>query len=309
MKIQDLMSQVAAQISEMLVAKRTLSWSCPWTGGNFNSMPLRHTGEPYRGANVLILWARALSQGYTSPFWMTFKQAQALGACVKKGEKAAHVVYYGRFEKEVKNAAGDAEKQKFAVMRSYAVFNADQIEGLPEKYHPTAPAPVADTFEAHAGAEAFVKNTGANVIQTLSSRAYYSLTLDQIHTPLPTQFASPAAYYGTILHELVHWTGAEARCNRPLGGRHGEDAYATEELVAEIGAAFLCVALGVTPAVREDHAAYVGSWLKRLKDDPREIFRAAAAAQKAVDFLQGLQPGAVAAEEEEAEAEALLVEA
>jgi antirestriction protein ArdC len=255
----------------------TLPWLKPWKatagvsgGGMF---PCNHiSGRSYSGVNVMILWSRAFS----SNRWMTYKQAQSVGATVRKGEKGTQIVFASPRKYEDK-ATG--EEKSYFFLKAYYVFNLDQIDGLPAQ--PVA-APVTEV-ERHATADAFIRATGARILHQ-GNEAYYHPTLDHIAMPVIGAFETPAHYYGTALHELIHWTGAKARLDRTFGKRFGDDNYAAEELVAEIGAAYACAHLGIEGKLR--HADYVASWLKVLKADKRAIFAAASAASKAADHLR-----------------------
>jgi antirestriction protein ArdC len=272
----------------------TRPWIKPWTaaaGTTTTIRPLRYDGTPYRGINVLILWSEAAERGYISSTWMTYRQAHALGAQVRKGERGTTVVYAKTIERaEDDPATGDETITRIPLLRAYTVFNTDQIEGLPA-LTPVLPSAVTESVPARIErADAFIAATGATIVHR-SNRACYIPSADRIEMPPYMQFidtsTSSAAegYYVTLLHELVHWTSPVHRCNRDLGKRFGDNAYAREELVAEIGAALLCAELGIALEPRPDHAAYLASWLTVLKADKRAIFNAAALAQKAVDWL------------------------
>lgn len=258
----------------------TPPWRQPWTGGRMGAhFPLRHMGEEYRGINVLMLWATAASKGYVSARWMTYRQAQELGGQVRKGEKSATVVKYGTIDRE----GDDGEERVVPYCRAYRVFNADQVEGLPEAYYirPDPPRDLGTTTDPRL--EAFFAATGAMIITSEDPRAYYELSRDRIHMPPIATFFSASGYYGTLAHELTHWTGSDARLAR-IKRFADRKAYAFEELVAEIGACMLGVRLGVEPQF-DQSGAYVEGWLAALKEDKRAIFRAASEAQKAVDFI------------------------
>jgi antirestriction protein ArdC len=271
----------------------TRSWIKPWTTSTEHAAaarPLRHDGTPYRGVNVLILWSEAIEHGYTSATWMTYRQAQALGAQVRKGEHGATVVY----AKTIERAEGDSDTGKETVeriplLRAYTVFNTEQIEGLPTQLG-VRPKVIEPTSSKIDRADAFIAATKATIVHK-GNRACYFPSADRIEMPPYRQFidtpTSSAAegYYATLLHELIHWTSPKHRCDRDIGKRFGDNAYAREELVAEIGAALLCADLGIALEPRPDHAAYLASWLTVLKSDKRAIFAAAAMAQKAVDWL------------------------
>jgi antirestriction protein ArdC len=266
----------------------TPPWRKPWTGGTAAAcLPLRHTGEAYKGINVLMLWATAHVKGYTSPRWMTFKQALELGGCVKKGEKAAKSVFYGSIEREDDNALdGDPTKQHIRFAKTNNVFNSDQIDDLPNDYY-VLPDPPRDLgTKSDPDLEAFFAATGAEIITSEDPRAYYSPSKDHIHMPPIATFYQASAYYGCLSHETVHWAcGAKRLATQKTNSSRKE--YAFDELVAEIGACFLAVQLGVEPHL-DQSAAYIEGWLTALKSDKELIFKAAAEAQKAVDLITDL---------------------
>jgi antirestriction protein ArdC len=271
-----------------------LPWQKPWNGGDgidHITRPLRHTGEPYNGVNILLLWDEAATKGFCNPTWMTFKQAEEYGGKVKKGEKAAFVVYANKLTKtETDEATGADVERQIPFLRGYHVFNVEQIEGLPEKFALPAKPAIQTTVGRLERVEYFIRNTGAEIRHGGDS-AHYSEILDQIHLPSIDAFKDRESYYATLAHEATHWTKHETRLNRDFGRvKWGDEGYAKEELVAEIGSAFLCADLGITPETREDHAAYIGNWLKILKNDRKFIFSAAAHATRAVEYLKGLQP-------------------
>jgi len=272
----DLYQTVTNSIIEQIEGG-TLPWLKPWkstTGVKGGAMfPCNHiTGRPYSGVNVMILWGRA----FTSNRWMTFKQAQSIGATVRKGEKGTQIVFAKPMT--ITDKATGEEKQIY-MLRAYYVFNLDQIDGVPA----AAPAAPVSEIERHAAADAFISATGA-LIRHQGNEAYYTPSLDHIVLPEARAFETSAHYYATSLHELIHWTGAKHRLDRTFGKRFGDGDYAAEELVAEIGAAFTCAHLGIEGKLR--HADYVASWLKVLKADKKAIFTAASAASKAADFLR-----------------------
>jgi antirestriction protein ArdC len=267
-------------------------WVKPWhadpTAGSINR-PLRANGTPYQGVNVLLLWGEAVEKGYAAPFWMTFKQAAGIGAQVRKGEHGALVVYADRITRSETDTTGEAVEKEICFMKAYTVFNVEQIDGLPAHYF-AASLPRPEARQRIAAAEAFFAGTGAD-IRTGGNHAFYSPTGDFIQLPPFEAFRDAESHAATLAHELTHWTRHPSRLDRDFGRqRYGDAGYAREELVAEMGAAFLCADLGLTPETREDHAAYIASWLEVLNHDPRFIFTAASAAQRAVDFLHGLQP-------------------
>jgi antirestriction protein ArdC len=288
---QDIYTRVATRILAEL-EKGVRPWIKPWSvehAAGRITRPLRHNGIPYRGVNVLLLWGEALEKGYAAPLWMTYKQSQELGAQVRKGEHGSLVVFADRFTKTETNDQGESVEHAIPFMKGYTVFNVEQIEGLPAHCYaqPVNPLPLCERIEH---ADRFVTATGA-AIHHGGNQAYYAPSRDMIQLPPFEAFKDKESYYSTALHELTHWTKHETRLVRDLGRhRFGDAGYAREELVAELGSAFLCADLGITPDIREDHAAYLGHWLKILQNDTRAIFSAVAHAQRAADFLQQLQP-------------------
>lgn len=244
------------------------------------------TGKRYQGINIVNLWASAFLRGYSSPQWGTFRQWAEKGQYVRKGEKASLVIFYKEFSVEPVFEDEDDDGRR-RVARASAVFNADQIEGYELPVEGPLPGPV----ERLVTADAFVCATQAR-IEHGGSRAYYRPDTDHIQMPDEGLFTGTGTmtrtegYYATLVHELVHWTGAEKRLNRQFGKRFGDVAYAAEELVAELGAAFLCAELGITQEVRPDHAQYLAHWLKLLKEDSRALTTAAAKASEASAFLR-----------------------
>ena len=251
------------------------------------------SGNTYQGINVLALWVEAQANAYSSNIWGTYRQWAEKGAQVKKGEKSSHVVFYKEITVASEAEDEDSHTQLFA--KATPVFNADQVEGWvdPEPVR-AAPALPIDLIPQ---AEAFLASTGAT-IRHGGSQAYYDPGNDLIQVPAREAFvgsptsSSTESYYSTLCHELTHWTGIKTRCDRDLKGRFGSESYAMEELVAEIGAAFLCAELGIATEPRVDHAQYLANWLKVLKDDKRAVFTAASAASRAAVFLKGLQDSA-----------------
>jgi antirestriction protein ArdC len=287
--------RVTAKIIHGLEAG-TRPWIKPWietANSNPAVRPYRHDGQLYRGINTLILWSEAIERSYQSSCWMTYRQAQALGAQVRKGETATTIVYAGQVGSTDKDAEpGDDPKPGARFLRPYSVFNTEQIDELPDQMQietssDQAPSDITIRIER---ADAFIAATGAN-IRSGGNRACYIPSVDRIDMPIygrfidtPTSTAAES-YYSTLLHEIVHWTSPPHRCDRKLGKRFGDQIYAGEELIAELGAAFLCADLDISVQTRPDTAAYIASWLKILRADNRAIFTAAALAQKAVDWL------------------------
>lgn len=300
---EDVYSRVTARIVAEL-EQGTRPWLKPWSATHADgriTLPLRSNGKAYRGVNVLLLWGEAIARGYSCPMWMTYKQAQELGGQVRKGETGSLVVYANSVTKTETDDKGEEHERSIPFMKGYTVFNVEQVDGLPAHFYgkPEHPLPEAQRIEA---AERFAQHTGAT-IRHGGNRAFYAPSLDFVQLPPFEAFKDPESYYGTQTHELVHWTGHKSRLDRNFenGHRFGSEGYAFEELVAELGAAFLCAELGITPEPREDHAAYLASWLKVLKGDKRAIFSAAAHAQRAADYLLSLQPAAAGNLAEEGE--------
>jgi antirestriction protein ArdC len=251
--------------------------------------PLRSNGIPYQGINVLMLWSEAVTKGYASPIWMTFRQAKELDAHVRKDECGTLVVYADKLVRSETDAdSGEAVEHTVPFMKGYTVFNTEQIDGLPAHYC-ARPEASPGGVPRIARADAFFAATGASIVHG-GSKACYAISADSIQMPCIDFFESAESYYATLAHESTHWTRHESRLNRDFGRkRFGDAGYAMEELVAELGAAFLCADLALTPEVRQDHAAYIASSIKVFKNDTRAIFTAASHAQRAADFLHGLQ--------------------
>jgi antirestriction protein ArdC len=267
-------------------------WMKPWSGAHAAgriTRPLRGNGIPYQGINVLMLWGAAMEKGYSAPIWLTFKQALALGGSVRKGERGSLVVFASSFTRtEANEATGEESERDIPFLKGYTVFNAEQIDGLPAHFLAPA-APRLDPVQRIAHAETFFAATGANVRHG-GDRAYYRISTDDVQLPHFETFRDAESYYATLAHELTHWTRHPSRLNREFGRkRFGDEGYAMEELVAELGAAFVCADLDLTPEPRPDHAAYIANWLTVLKNDKRAIFTAASFAQRAADFLSSPQ--------------------
>ena len=289
-------TDIYTRITDQIIAhleKGVKPWTQPWHAGHAAgpvSRPLRHNGQPYAGINIVTLWATAMERGFAAPIWMTFKQAKELGAHVRKGEKSSPVVYCNTMVKtEMDEQTGEEEERAIPFLKGYNVFNVEQIEGLPA--HFTAPAaPQLNPDQRIAAADAFFEATGAEIRHGGASACYIP-SQDVIRMPEFETFRDAESYYATLAHECTHWTRHESRLNRDFGRKQfGDAGYAREELVAELGAAFLCADLGITLEDREDHAAYIASWLEVLKGDKRAVFTAAAHAQRAADYLHGCQP-------------------
>ena len=294
----DLYTRITNRIMAELEAG-TRPWLKPWNAeypAGRITRPLRHNGMAYHGINVITLWLTAAARGYASPIWLTYNQAQALGAQVRKGEQGELVVYANQMTRTETSETGEETTRAIPFLKGYTVFNAEQIDKLPP--HFTAPAaPTLDPVARIAGAETFFACTKAD-IRHGGNEAYYAISVDRVQMPPFETFRDAEAYYATLAHECTHWTRHETRLNRDFGRkRWGDEGYAAEELVAELGSAFLCADLGLTLEPRTDHASYVATWLRALKNDKRAIFTAAGHAERAAGFLHGLQSEAATAAE------------
>lgn len=282
---------VYATITNKIIAdleKGQLTWRKPWSSEHLAEnvcRPLRWNDVPYTGINTIFLWAIAAEKGFQSPYWMTFKQATDMKAHVKKGEKASPVVYADKMVKSETNDNGEDKLKSIPFLKTYSVFNASQIEGLPESFYKVPEPKITNGENRIAELEQFFKDTKAD-IRTGGARAYYSQGTDHIQMPPFESFHEAKSYYATLAHELTHWTKHPTRLDRDFGRtKWGDEGYAKEELVAELGSCFLASDLGFEPETTEQHAAYIQSWLKALKDDKKLIFSAASHASKAVEFL------------------------
>lgn len=289
MSRENLYERVTARVIAQIEAG-TKPWLQPWKAEHAAgriTRPLRANGQPYNGINILTLWDAAQTAGYSCPIWLTYNQAQELGGQVRKGERSSRVVYASTFRKTELTDAGELESD-IPFLKEYCVFNAEQCDGLPAEYSELQPVH-ATPLERLESVEHFVRNTRAT-IEHGGNQAAYVISRDVVKMPDLQTFRDRESYYATALHELTHWTRHESRLQRDFGRkRFGDEGYAMEELVAELGSAFLCADLAITPEDRDDHAAYLASWLKVLKNDNRAIFTAASAASKACEFLHSLQ--------------------
>ena len=245
------------------------------------SLPRRWTGESYQGINVLMLWLAAAERGFTSSRWFTYRQARKVGGQVRRGERSTRVVYF-----ETKTRRNDEDEEvHHRILKRYSVFNADQIDNLPPELQIDISGGVPG--EIRGSIDRMIAQTGANITERQGeSDAYYLVSADRVVVPHRDSFDPIEQFYGVLMHELVHWTGNRSRLGR-LSRDDTDKDYAFEELVAEIGACFVCSSLGLAPDLRNS-AAYIKNWAVRLKADHRMIFRAAGAAQKAADYLLSL---------------------
>lgn len=281
----DLHERITQQIIQAIEAGAGV-YQMPWnTRGSSASLPRNPVGKyEYHGINVLSLWASQQLRAFTTGRWATYRQWLSIGAQVRKGETGSPTVFYqpimGDDDRENSDdrASAQGRSGRPFVLKMATVFNADQVDG----FHPEHVAPPA--HQRQDMAEDVIKNSKARILWG-GEKACYLPARDEIHLPHPEEFVSSEAYYGVAFHELIHWTGHESRCVRDLSGRFGSAAYAMEELVAELGAAFLSAELGISPEPRTDHASYISSWLKVLNEEPRAIFVAAKHAGDAATYI------------------------
>lgn len=279
-------STIYQDITDSIISeleKGAAPWIKPWKADTSADKNLI-SQKPYQGINRLILGMSSMARGYSVPCWASYKQWESVGANVRKGEKGTRIVFFSPVSKENKQTG---ETESYAVLKAYWVFNAAQVDGIE-----ISPAtPVAGDFNPVARAEERIVKTGA-LISHGGDAAFYMPSQDRIQLPNKTAFNAESSYYATAFHELGHWTGAKTRLDRQLDkGRFGNPAYAFEELVAELTAAFLCQDYGIQGELR--HAGYIGHWLKACRDDSRAIFKASALAQKAADYINGLDATAM----------------
>ncbi|MEE4208288.1 MAG: zincin-like metallopeptidase domain-containing protein [Parvularcula sp.] len=298
----------AARITQEIIARLesgTKPWIKPWRGVPV-SRPLRACGVPYRGMNVFWLWMVADMCGYASPFWMTYNQARELGAQVRKGEKSTIAIFYKSYTKEVEAPdTGEKTDESRRVLKAYPVFNADQVEGLPERFHPAATLEVVEPEGRQAELDSFFASIPA-VLRHQGDEAYYEPVADRVTMPPAHLFSGFDHYYATLAHELSHWTGHASRLDRNLKNCFGSAAYAAEELIAELSSAMLGAELGLPVTHLDSHASYIEHWLKLLKQDDRAILTAAAKAEEASRLLLKLGGRASADDADEASADAAL---
>jgi len=270
---QDVTNSIIEQLE-----KGAIPWVKPWRADSSADKNLL-SQKPYQGINRLILGLSGMVNKYDVPVWASYKQWESIGGNVRKGEKGTRIVFFSKVDKENKQTG---DKESYSVLKAYWVFNASQIDGIDIVPAAVEPKP----FSPIDGAESRIIKTGA-ALSHGGDAAFYAPSVDRIQLPNKGTFNSEANYYATAFHELVHWTGAKHRLDRNLDkGRFGNPAYAFEELVAEMGAAFLCQDYGIQGELR--HAGYIQSWLKALRDDSKAVFKAAALAQKAADYLNML---------------------
>jgi len=285
----DVYARVTDQIVQA-IEEGAGDWKMPWhTTGAASVFPFNAiTGNRYRGVNTVSLWAMAQKHSYPEAKWATYRQWAELGHQVRKGERSTYCVFWKMIELQDNESEGrddpDLENNHRWIARAFCVFNVAQTENYQA---PALPPQLGHERIDHA--EAFAAALGAD-IRHGGNRAFYRPTDDFVQMPPFEAFVNPEAYYSTLAHELTHWTGHESRLNRDLKNRFGDAKYAAEELIAELGAAFISADLGLALEPKAENAAYVQTWLKVLKSDKRAIFAASSHAQAAADYLHNLQP-------------------
>ena len=281
--------EITNRIIKAIESGNVLPWEQSWVNAEGqDGIPLRVTGEEYQGINVLLLTIERMVHGYKSNTWMTFNQANKLGAKIIKGSKSTSICKFTQFKIEEDDNGKKVEKF-IPVLKTFNVFNCDQIEGLPAKFDVKEVEEVTTVDDRIVSVQEYVDKTQANV--NCGNQPCYVPSADYILMPEYSKFKSKEDYAGVLLHELVHWTKPKHRCNREFEGskRFGGKGYAVEELVAELGSAFLMAKLGVAKQPRPDHSSYIQSWLKALKNDKKFIFTASSKASDAVKYLDKLQ--------------------
>lgn len=281
----DIQQEVTDQIVAALEAG-CVPWVKPWSTTPLGCGIDRSatSGKPYNGVNLILLWMARDANGWQSTQWITYNAARKAGGNVVKGEKGTGIVLWKPTDK-TKNSAGELVKGKGLFVTHYTVFNLDQCENLPAKFtaDATITTPDKPAHERLAACEELIAATGAR-IEHGGDRAFYRVMTDTIRVPELSAFTDAGSYYSTMFHELAHWTADTKRCDRDLRNRFGSEAYAAEELIAEMGSAFLCAEMGIDGKLQ--HTEYLANWLKVLKSDKRAIFTAASKAKQAVKFIQ-----------------------
>jgi antirestriction protein ArdC len=267
-----------------------IPWEKPWNTPRFTGGPFPrnfYTGKPYRGINILLLW----SSDFSSPFWLTFKQAQELKGNVRKGERGTPIVFFKQLPHAEKDTTNTDENERTPfVLCHYIVFNVAQCDGLtlPEIEQPSEAHDIDDDETCEAIVNGWQHRPALHLTSPSECRAYYRPRTDSVHMPARSRFVDAAHYYSTLFHELVHSTGHESRLNRTFGDNFGDELYSKEELVAEMGAAFLCAIAGIANEHTDRNTtAYLQNWISKLEEDNRLIVHAAANAQRAADCILG----------------------
>lgn len=278
----------ASIITNTIIAKLEAGvspWRRTWSATASTIRPMRACGLPYRGINVVWLWAVAEERGYTRSTWMTYRQAQEYGGQVRRGERGTLAVFYKAFSAtETDGATGEESSSIRRVLRTYTVFNVDQIDNLPDRFCAAPPPPVAHDEAHRATIDAFISASGAKIVSGGSEACYYP-AFDYIRMPHAEVFETYAEYGATAAHELSHWTGHPSRLDRNLNNRFGSDNYAVEEMIAELSAALLGADLGLPVTHLDNHASYISHWLTILRKDERALLTVAAKAEDAAAYL------------------------
>lgn len=299
------MTDIYQNVTNKIVAaldQGIIPWIKPWSparGSTYHPFPINAiTGRPYRGVNIHLLWAEAQLQRFSQDRWLTFNQARSAGGHIRKGEHSTLAVLYKTLVREAKDEhgkpildeAGNPEMTQVAWLKANFLFNIEQTEGLEGLYETEAEdSPPTDEFDPNLYAEQLLQRSGARIVHRPTDQAFYNPSQDLIQLPERKQFDSESGYYATALHELTHWTGHASRLKRHhtfAPSPCGVDAYAFEELVAEMGAAFLCARAGIQGELR--HEGYINSWLKALKSDKKFLFLAGGFAREASEYLINL---------------------
>jgi len=279
---QDFTNQVIEQMEN-----NNMKWFKPFTTSIINGHHNVVSKKPYQGLNCFSIGVAVHNNNFKSNEWATFSQWEKLGAKIKKGSKSTQILYWNIKEYEDKN--NKDKLVKIPMLKYYNVFNADQVDEYETKEIETKEL---DDWKAHFKTDVFVESTGADI--KISNKAFYIPSEDFIGMPSKEDFKGDKEntkeqyYYSTLLHELTHWSGHSSRCNRDLQNRFGSKAYAMEELVAEIGSAFLCSYLGVTKAPTPNHGRYLNNWLEVLKEDKKAIFKAFSLSKASSEYLMEL---------------------
>jgi antirestriction protein ArdC len=280
----DLYAEVSARIVAELEAGAA-PWIKPWSTTPGANTPCNAvSNRPYSGCNVILLWM-AQAAGYRTPRYLTFKQALELGGHVRKGERGTKVYFVKQLQVRDQRADDSSETRLIPMMREYTVFNVDQCDNLPDSVKAGKLLRARNPDTRDNLADEFLRSTGADIREG-QGEAYFIPSRDFISMPAFEAFKGADHFYSVAYHELVHWTGHGSRLGRDLKNRFGTRNYAAEELIAELGAAFLCAEFGFDGDLR--HAGYIGHWIELLKADKRAFFTACSQASKAADYLRGL---------------------
>lgn len=290
----------AQEITDFFLAKLEAGvrpWVRPWSTSFTEDRPLRATGEPYHGMNFFWLDLTRHSHGYESPYWMTYKQAEELGGQVRKGERSQIAIFYKTGQTKGSNTPADEfdpsnpdheAGHTYRMLRYYPVFNASQIDGLPDRFYPKPIAETVHPSEHREKIDAYFGNIPA-IVRHGGDRAYFSISTDHVQMPHASAFNTYEDYASTLSHELTHWTGGKTRLDRTFGKRFADPKYQFEELVAEMGSHQVTRRLGLPDFIHDREASYIASWIRGLKDEKTAILAAAAKAYQAFEYLEAFQ--------------------